>query len=65
VKSKEGKKLAFCIYCKTSYSTKRKSNLIDHVKTTKHRLALVAVKGFFITIFSIKWQKVFIRNFIK
>ncbi|CAK5071478.1 unnamed protein product [Meloidogyne enterolobii] len=45
VKSKEGKKLAFCIYCKTSYSTKRKSNLIDHVKTTKHRLALVAVKG--------------------
>uniref|UniRef100_A0A915NSQ9 C2H2-type domain-containing protein n=1 Tax=Meloidogyne floridensis TaxID=298350 RepID=A0A915NSQ9_9BILA len=44
VKSKEGKKLAFCIYCKTSYSTKRKSNLIDHVKTTKHRLALVAVK---------------------
>uniref|UniRef100_A0A1I8B231 C2H2-type domain-containing protein n=1 Tax=Meloidogyne hapla TaxID=6305 RepID=A0A1I8B231_MELHA len=45
VKSDKGKKFAFCIYCKADYSTKRKSNLIDHVKTTKHLFALAAVKG--------------------
>ncbi|KAL7072530.1 hypothetical protein ACQ4LE_008063 [Meloidogyne hapla] len=56
VKSDKGKKFAFCIYCKADYSTKRKSNLIDHVKTTKHLFALAAVKGYFFEIFFFFWE---------